>query len=373
MLNQNNGKVPTMPVPNFEAMPQPTNHDVYQGDINGQEFLVQGNEQLGHILIGEREAKLGLMVAMVSGLNVVYFGQPGAGKTNLLHYGHRLISDLDEHSIKFIPPQSDLTGKEMSGGTVTSTKRIVADGTAREEQNSTTIEPILHEDVRVLIGDEVNRANPLAIGAALEALESHRVVNNMGERDLLKLQYAAFAFNPRGIDRTVFQMSPALISRLPIGVHMGSNPSDEDAILSAAFDRQLTRPEAMRSITNFDQIQSLRSKANKLIVPEDIRTRSKLLISEARNTLKDLNISEGIGRQAHQIVRVAASLAILGGNNRITMGDMLQATKFGVVSRVGASEVSADPHVVYEEILNKARIHDQERQTWYVSQNHATK
>lgn len=342
-------------------------------NLNGQIFLKGVNEQLGHVLVGENESKLGVAVTAVAGVNLVLLGPPGAGKTNIMHYVPRLFYGLGENSVKHIPPQSDLTGKELTGGVV-STSSIVRDSSgSRVEVKSTTIEPILDPEVVILIADEANRASPLAIGAMLEALESRRTVNNTGEHILSKLEMAIIGINPRGIDRTAFPLSPAFVSRFPTGVHMGSNPNDINAILDAAFDRNLVKPDEIKPLTNFENVRALRSQASQLMVPQDLRPRAKELMRNTREAFADMNLREGIGRQAHQIVNIAGALAILGGSEAIGMGDIAQAVKFGVVARVGASEVFQDPHLVFAEILDRSQLHDTERAQWFISHNHATK
>jgi MoxR-like ATPase len=333
----------------------------------GVQLLDDSMEQLGYVVKGDREALLGYTVAKLVGANFVAFGPSGTGKTQLLHYGPNLISGLGEHSVKFLPPQSDLTGKEVTGGTVVTLKRVTEDGVERLEENSMTIDPILHPDVEILIGDEINRSNPLALGAMLEALESGRVVNNEGEHELKRLQFGAFAFNPRGIDRTVYNLSSAFISRLPIGVVMGVNPDDEDAIITAAIRKKLSQPENMKPITNFEEIVRLRTIAEGLKVSQGVELRALKMIKNANHVIKESGIIEGVGRMAGQFVKVASGLAVLGGR-QIEIADFAQAVRFGVVSRIGASEVKTNPEEAYIEVLNRSGITEQEReQSWLAS------
>src|SRR5687767_7492538 len=80
-------------------------------------FYEAGMEQLDtHVLLGEQEAKLAALTAMASGLNVVFFGAPGGGKTTLGEQMPRLVRDIDPSEVAVIPPQADLTAQVLVGG-----------------------------------------------------------------------------------------------------------------------------------------------------------------------------------------------------------------------------------------------------------------
>lgn len=327
----------------------------------GRDFHDQGMAELGKAVHGETMAKLGYLAAAVAGENILYYGAPGGGKSVMLFEAPRLFGEAGEHDIKRIPPQSDLTGKQITGGSVVTNKEIVS-GTKRSIETVTnTIEPILHEDVRIIIGDEINRANPFAIGAMLEGLESGRVITNDGIVNLTKFMFAALAINPPGVDRTVHGLSSALVSRMSIGARMGE---DSNNIIEAALEKKLSRPDEMEQVATFEQLEVLQRIAEDKSVSGQVVTAGSAVIEALHNGLNKVQITEGKGRLAVQVTNVASALAVLRGNTEVTLADIVLAAKFGAESRLGANNFSKnDVEAFFEDsVISIARINDKERQ-----------
>ena len=376
-----------------EAFPAPTiapaNHDwrigpgdsstMGSGDLQalGHSVYKRFESQIGYALTGEREALLGYAVTAIAGGNMVVFGPPGGGKSVLLRDAQRVFTDMDGESVRTIPPQSDLTGKELAGGVVETVKITISPQGETHETTRTAIEPILHPNTRIIVGDEVNRANPLAIGAVLEALESGILTTNQGVHTLDRLQFAVFGLNPRGTDKTVFPMSSALISRMARGASMGTNPGEINEIINRAADGTLSRPEQMKGVISFEELRALRTANEKLFTSEALMPEFRAIVKTILADLAEMRIHESPGRIAKQVRRTAGALALLGGHSAsygITTADLLQAGKFLMVARVGASEVPNDPHLAYKDVLDKLKVSDEDRKnSWFVSQLHPTK
>src|SRR5690606_17681760 len=110
---------------------------------DAQDFHKQGMEQLDHLLIGEDEAKLGMLVAMASGLNIVLVGHPGGGKTTLGRDAHYIIDGVESSDVVTIPVQADLQPQQMIDGIVTSAKEVKRGDEKSIETTKTAIKGIM--------------------------------------------------------------------------------------------------------------------------------------------------------------------------------------------------------------------------------------
>ncbi len=355
----------------FSQLPVVPNSDY---NTSAAEYYERAYKQVSRALVGEDEAIAGYVAATISGLPVVLLGPPGGGKSVLLDHGHRLIDGIGENGRAFIPPQSDLTGKEMTGGTHISDKAVKeADGAERSETTTIEYEGILTPDTQVVIADEINRANPTAVGAIFRALEGSEIVNNTGIVALRKLIFAALAINPRGTDRTVYPMSSALVSRMGIGVDMGNNPNTKNAIIGAALRGEIGNPKDIKTVTDTTMLQRYRMQAEAIGVSPEEFTRIGHMVRVSHDLLTECGIKEAVGRPAVQIKRIAGALAIMSGSSVINAATALQALKFQMVAHIGATEVREDPHAVFNSLLDSVRATEKERASWFVSRTHATK
>ena len=112
-------------------------------------------------IIGQREIIRQVMLAMLTGGNVLLEGMPGLGKTRLVSTISRVF-DLSFKRIQFTP---DLMPSDVTG-----TNIIVKN----EQGSSFSFErgPIF---ANLVLADEINRATPKTQSALLEAMQEHTV------------------------------------------------------------------------------------------------------------------------------------------------------------------------------------------------------
>lgn len=112
-------------------------------------------------IIGQREIIRQVMLAMLTGGNVLLEGMPGLGKTRLVSTISKVF-DLSFKRIQFTP---DLMPSDVTG-----TNIIVKN----EHGSSFTFErgPIF---ANLILADEINRATPKTQSALLEAMQEHTV------------------------------------------------------------------------------------------------------------------------------------------------------------------------------------------------------
>ncbi len=112
-------------------------------------------------IIGQREIIRQVMLAMLTGGNVLLEGMPGLGKTRLVSTIGKVF-DLSFKRIQFTP---DLMPSDVTG-----TNIMVKD----EGKSSFRFEkgPIF---ANLVLADEINRATPKTQSALLEAMQEHTV------------------------------------------------------------------------------------------------------------------------------------------------------------------------------------------------------
>ena len=119
-------------------------------------------EEIGSVIIGQKELVRNVLTAMVAGGNVLLEGMPGLGKTQLVKAVGDVV-DLEFSRIQFTP---DLMPADVTGTTVMN----------REENGNMSFVfrkgPIF---ANLVLADEINRATPKTQSALLEAMQEHTV------------------------------------------------------------------------------------------------------------------------------------------------------------------------------------------------------
>lgn len=118
-------------------------------------------EEIGSVIIGQKELVRNVLTAMVAGGNVLLEGMPGLGKTQLVKAVGDAV-DLEFSRIQFTP---DLMPADVTGTTVMN----------REENGNMSFVfrkgPIF---ANLVLADEINRATPKTQSALLEAMQDIR-------------------------------------------------------------------------------------------------------------------------------------------------------------------------------------------------------
>ncbi|RVU44053.1 MoxR family ATPase [Lujinxingia sediminis] len=119
-------------------------------------------EEIGKMIVGQRDIINGVIQVMLAGGNVLLEGVPGLGKTMLV----RTLSEalgLNFSRIQFTP---DLMPTDIVGAT------IIVEGEDRQKHFKFERGPIFSN---IVLADEVNRATPKTQSAMLEAMQERSV------------------------------------------------------------------------------------------------------------------------------------------------------------------------------------------------------
>lgn len=136
---------------------------ITEQDIEGfyNNFINTENE-IGKVIIGQRDVIRSVLVAMVAGGNVLLEGLPGLGKTMLVKT-IGMVMNLKFSRIQFTP---DLMPADVTGTDII--VKNIDGGTSFQFQNG----PVFSN---IVLADEINRATPKTQSALLEAMQEKTV------------------------------------------------------------------------------------------------------------------------------------------------------------------------------------------------------
>ncbi|HUP26762.1 MAG TPA: AAA family ATPase [Candidatus Limnocylindrales bacterium] len=319
-----------------------------------ERFALEGMAQLDHLLIGEEEAKLAMLIGMVAGvgMNSVLVGEAGGGKTTLAVNSHRIVDGID--IVASVPPKSDLTPHQLVGGRVEMTKTVTRNGATYQETSAAKIEPIIPSNAQVIVTNELNRVNPYAVNAILDGLESGTLTTSAGTRSLTDLLYGVATMNPAENKQAVFPVSNATASRHAIGAILGaksSSPADRAQLVSDVWDDWEPRPDLMRPVIDLAELDAIRHRAERgIATPRSLKPEIVSSILRTSDRLQQKGIYDADGRLAKQVRRVAKAHATLAGQDAVEREDVHQALKFVVTARIGMLGTRAAHHQISEEV-----------------------
>lgn len=304
------------------------------------EFYSSAMPELDKLILGEREAKLGMLVVMATGGNGVFVGEPGGGKTTLAEHSYRLIAGINDANVAKIPAQADLKPQQLVGGTSAVTR--TTDGV--KEEIASEINPLITPETQVIFADEINRGAPHAVNSLLGAFETRRFANTAGEVVLDNMEYAVATMNPGGVNEGVFKVNPANASRHSIGVVLGHNEQDKDNTIMQILGNWRPKPEDIEPVLELEELVAIRNlMANGVNMSEGLKSQTMEWIKGSTQHLrKEHNILQSDYRYAKQVADTAKAIATLYGEKSVDEENVKQAIKFVLGARIGMLTTQAE-------------------------------
>ena len=130
--------------------------------IDFQRSIGALREEVGKVIVGNREVVDGVMTCMLAGSHALLEGVPGLGKTMLVRTMAEALH-LSFSRMQFTP---DMMPADIIGTTV------IDESVGGQKQFSFRKGPIF---ANIILADEINRATPKTQSALLEAMQEHRV------------------------------------------------------------------------------------------------------------------------------------------------------------------------------------------------------
>jgi MoxR-like ATPase len=217
--------------------------------------LSRVREEIGKIIVGQREVIDGVLICLVAGGHVLLEGVPGLGKTTLLRTLSRVL-DLRYSRIQFTP---DLMPGDIVGSTIMET----------DERGHKNLRfqsgPIF---ANLVLADEINRATPKTQSALLEAMQE-RTVTSGNTTYTLEAPFLVMATqNPIEMEGT-YPLPEAQLDRFLMKI-LVTYPSRQD--LNRIVEVTVKREEAeLSQIMDRAQIAELKAIARQVIVAPHVQ------------------------------------------------------------------------------------------------------
>ena len=291
-------------------------------------------------IVGQEQARLGLLLALVAREHAYLEGPPGCGKSLLAETLARAATVRPA----FLHFHRDTRSSELLGETV-----LRADSAAGGRRLSRELLPGALLEAEVAVLDDLSRAPGEAIGVLLPILGERRAAGRA-----LPLETAIATAAPRGAESYGDPLEPTQLDRFAIQVRLsGAVSSDRAGEARQILERAVrTRAEDSAAAGSglplaLAERRVLQARAAALEIPAAIRSallRLAVRLCEVSPEGEALITDRGFGIQAPRILRAHA---LLRGADRVAEAD-LAAVGYMLACRVPESVRAALPELIDE-------------------------
>jgi len=285
-------------------------------DREAVERLIAGRTQilteLAKVIVGQKEVKEQILLALFAGGHCLITGAPGLAKT-LLVKSIAQIFHLNFQRIQFTPDlmPADITGTEILQDTGEGRKMLFVRG------------PVF---ANMILADEINRTPPKTQAALLEAMQEHQVTA-AGVRHALEEPFFVLATqNPIEMEGT-YPLPEAQLDRFMFNVVMNYLPEAEEiAVVQQTTARQ---PVAITPLFTGEDVLRFHELVRQVPIAENLVRYAVRLVAASRpqqpGTPAFVNdwVSWGAGTRAGQFLVLGAKAnALLQGRTHVSADDL---------------------------------------------------
>ena len=252
---------------------------------NFSDSVTKIKTELHKDIIGQEEVLDAVIIAVISGGNVLLEGVPGTGKTRLVRSLGQALN-LPFSRIQFTP---DLMPNDVTGANI-----------IRKDENGNLVTTFQKGPIfaQIILADEINRATPKTQSARLEVRQEHKVTVSGVTYQMAEPFFVLATENPIEQDGT-YPLPEAQMDRLRFKVIM-SFPSAKE--LGDIVNRtQKNRNENATKVVDGPRIRERRKLAQEVPVIPEVLDYARNLVSHTHPEL-----DEG-GEVAKKYIRYGAS------------------------------------------------------------------
>lgn len=277
-----------------------------------QVTIAHVREEIGKVMVGQREVIDQMLWAVFSGGHVLLEGVPGVGKTLLV----RTLAEAFELSFQRIQFTPDLMPADITG-----TNILQADDEGRQHFQFQKGPVFAH----VVLADEINRATPKTQSALLEAMQEHTVTVGGVTRKLPEPFFVLATQNPLEQEGT-YPLPEAQMDRflVKIDVPFPTEPELREIVLRTT----VRRDQQVDKVAAGEIIQEIQSAAQEILVAESVLNYAvKLLLAthptpEAIDPIRQY-VRAGAGPRGVQAMIATAKIrAFMDGRLNISYEDV---------------------------------------------------
>ena len=331
-----------------------TTQTTHEEDRQAVEQIAAGREkieqELGRVIIGQKEAVEEILVTLFAGGNCLITGVPGLAKT-LMVRAIAGIFDLGFHRIQFTPDlmPADITGTE-----------ILIDGDHGRELRFVK-GPVF---TNVLLADEINRTPPKTQAALLEAMQEKQVTVGGTSRELPKPFFVLATQNPIEMEGT-YPLPEAQLDRFMLNVFIDYLPEeDEVRVVSETTRRDDVQ---LNPVFSAEEVLRIQGVVRKVPVADSVVRYAVRLAASSRPGQKGTPdfvnewVNWGAGLRAGQaLILGGKARALLQGRSHVTPDDVkalaVPVLRHRILPNFKAEAEGVDADKVIEKLLETVRV-----------------
>lgn len=277
-----------------------------------QQKIMECEQEIGKGIIGQKDVIRQVMLALLSGGNVLLEGMPGLGKTMLV----RTISQVFLLSFKRIQFTPDLMPSDVTGTNIM----------VKEEGNSSFRFERGPVFANLVLADEINRATPKTQSALLEAMQEHTVTVGNESHRLEEPFFVLATQNPIEQEGT-YPLPEAQLDRFMFKILIRFPGREELREILGLTEGQQT-PE-IRSLLNGEELLKVRELKDRIPIADAVMNYILELVMATHEP--NPYIREGASpRAAQSLIRASRARAFMEGRFNVSFEDV-QRTAYPVL------------------------------------------